>query len=668
MDARKVGVAAILAAVSLAACGRGGVSAPAEPATTSAGPSTDAAAPVVTDAPQAGTAAGPAEGWGPLPPPAGWDQEFRPNGDAWRKVKQELSFNNGADIETLDPAQVTGVPEHKIFMAVYEGLMIYDPKTAAPRPGVAETWTISPDGRTYTFKLRADAKWSNGAPVTAQDFRFAWWRVLSPQPPSQYSYMLHDIDNAKAYDEGRIAETVLPLHEDADCSKGNGASLQPGDVVDVVETSPKDVASADPAKVAVRVKRGEQVLGWVRKQALRGSWRIDGPAFKKVGLEAPDARTLVVRLEIPRGYFLDLLAHQTPMPVHQATVEKLGDAAFRAENFVGNGTHVIKEFKVREHILLEKSSTYWNRANVYLERIKALPMDNLEAAYAKYLAGECDWLMAIPPTKVDEIKLNPDFYANRYFGTYFFRINCTPRKHPDGSGRPHPLTDRRVRQALNLAIDKKTIVTRVTKAGEIPAQGFVPPGVRGYDPLQGTESDRERARKLFAEAGYPEGKGFPSVEILYNTSESHKLIAEAVQGMWENTLGIVVGASNTEWKVYLDQVDRIDYQIARAGWIGDYLDPKTFLDLFVTDGGNNSTGWSNAGYDALIEAARVEADPAKRLAHFRRAEQILCVEELPVIPIYYYVNKGMKQPKVQGILDNILDLHPWQYIWIEPEE
>jgi len=373
-----------------------------------------------------------------------------------------------------------------------------------------------------------------------------------------------------------------------------------------------------------------------------------------------------VTLDGTKPYFLDILAHQTAMPVHRTSVEQHGDDAFTVGKFVGNGPYVLHSWEPRNRMVMKKTDTYWDAAACKLEWIVSLPIDNLETAYSMYRAGEVDWLMGIPTTKVDEIKLHPDYYVNKYFGTYFYRVNCTNRPHPDDSSRTHPFTDPRVRRALNLAIDKKTICENVLKGGQIPATGYVPPGVVGYPTFQGQPFDREAAKRLLAEAGYPNGKGFPKFEILYNTNEGHKLVAEALAGMWQETLGITVGLANTEWKVYLDQTDRVNYDLSRAGWIGDYMDPNTFMDMWVTGGGNNNTNWSHNEYDDLIARASQEPDPQARMQHFQRAEQILCVEELPILPIYYYVNQGMKHVKVQGVYDNIRDLHPWKAISIAP--
>ncbi|MHC4601136.1 MAG: peptide ABC transporter substrate-binding protein, partial [Planctomycetota bacterium] len=256
------------------------------------------------------------------------------------------------------------------------------------------------------------------------------------------------------------------------------------------------------------------------------------------------------------------------------------------------------------------------------------------------------------------IKRNPDYYAVPYLGTYYYRFNVT---------KP-PFNDVRVRKAFSLAVDRETLCRDVLKAGQIPATGYVPPGIHGYKPISGPTYDRKKAKALLAEAGFPDGKGFPEVDLLFNTSESHKKVAEVIVQMWKENLGVRVGLRNTEWKVYLDEQRNLRYQVSRAGWIGDYVDPNTFLDMYVTDGGNNNTGFSNAEYDELVKEAAKEADPEKRMKIFRRIEEIIVVEKFPIMPIYFYVNQGLVAPKVKGFHHNIRDLHPFQYIYIEEEE
>ncbi len=611
--------------------------------------------------------------WGAAPAPPGWDRVYQPKTSEWKKHPQILRFNNGAEIEGLDPAVVTGVPEHRILMAVYEGITMYDPVTSEPRPGTAESWTVSDGGRSYEFKIRPNAKWSNGDPVTAADYRYSWWRVLAPQPPSQYAYMLFDIENAKAFAEGRIAETELPLYWDPACAQPTGRKLAVGDICEILWTFPDPIPETASEEqlgtIALLVKCGDK-KGWVKRQALRGTWRLDGPAFAKVGIKVKDERTLLLRLSEAKPFFLEILSHETSFPVHRPTVEKHGnDDAFRKQNFVGNGPYVLADWQPRVKIVLKKSPTYWDRDRVKLETIEAQPVESIETAYSMYKGDECDWLITVPLSKIDEVKLDPDYYVAPYLGVYFYRFNCKVRPVSKDDPRPHPLSEKRVRRALNLAVNKKDICEKITKGGQIPATGYVPPSTAPwYEPFEGLAYDREKARALLAAAGFPGGQGFPKIEILYNTLESHKNIAEAVAGMWKDNLGITVGLANTEWKVYLDQVDQVNYDIARAGWIGDYLDPNTFLDMWVTGGGNNNTGWSHAEYDKLIAEAAAASNQSVRKAAFRRAETILCTDEFPILPIYYYVNQGMKKPKLQGVHLNIKDMHPWQYLWIEPEE
>jgi len=218
-----------------------------------------------------------------------------------------------------------------------------------------------------------------------------------------------------------------------------------------------------------------------------------------------------------------------------------------------------------------------------------------------------------------------------------------------------------------MCIDRQAITRDLLRAGQIPATWFTP-AMHGYEPPAGLAYDREEARRLLAEAGFADGKGFPQAELLYNTLEAHKLIAENVVQQWRENLGITVSLRNSEWKVYLNDVQHLQYQIARAAWIGDYVDPNTFLDMFVTGGGNNQTGWSNARYDELIAQAARERDTTKRAAIFVEAEKLLIEQEMPVIPIYIYVKKGLLRDTVGGFYENVRDQHPFQYLYMLPPE
>ncbi len=533
-----------------------------------------------------------------LPAPAGaedWKAELGPEDDAWKKVEQTFVFNNGAEPETLDPQIMTGVPEHRLAMACFEGLVGHHPETLAPVPGIAERWTVSPDGLVYTFHLRR-SQWSDGTPLTAKDFLASWRRVLEPKTAAQYAYQLYPVKGAEAFNK-----------QGADKPDGSG-KYPPAD-------------------------------------------------WSSVGVRAPDEHTLVVTLERPCAYFLDLCAFETLMPVPMAVVEQHGDRWTRPEHIVCNGPFKPVEWLPNQRVTFAKNPRYWDAGYVKLEKIVALPYEDMETAYKLFQQGKIDWMDDVPAAKIDECKRLPEFYVAPYFGSYFYRFNVT---------KP-PFDDVRVRRALALSIDREVITRDILKAGQVPATHFVPP-LPGYQSPRGLAYDRAAARKLLAEAGYPDGKGFPKVELLYNTLEAHKLVAENVVQQWRENLGITVSLRNSEWKVYLNDVQHLQYQLARAAWIGDYLDPNTFLDMFVTGGGNNQTGWSNARYDALIAQAAAEVDAKKRAAVLRQAEELLVEQELPIIPVYIYVKKGLLADKVAGIHENVRALHPFQYIWIEPTD
>ncbi len=518
-------------------------------------------------------------------------RQFSPEDDSWKSVPQELIFNNNADPETLDPAIMTGVPEHSLALALYEGLTSHDPKTLEPVPGVAERWEVSADGRTYTFHLRANAKWSNGDPVTSQDFLWSWYRAIG-EPECDYAYHFDYIDGAIAWRAG-LGAVKRPMEE----------------------------------------------------------------FQRQVGVAAPDPRTLVVRLAAPCAYFLDLCAFETFMPVHRATFEKHGEAWTSNENWVGNGPYKLQNWSRRQHIVMVKNPHYWDVGFLKLTKITALPVDDMDQAWNKFLKREVHWIRSVPSAKIDEAKRNPEYFVQPYLGTYFYRFNVGKCAH---------LADKRVRKALSMAVNRETITRDILRAGQIPAEWFCP-AVAGYEPPKGFRYDPDAARALLAEAGYPGGKGYPPLTLFYNTHEDHKKVAESVAQMWRENLNLHVTLQNSEWKVYLKQVELLDYQVARAGWIGDYGDPMSFLDMWLTGGGNNNTGWSNPRYDELIAKARVEIDHGKRLEYFGEAERIVVEDEFPILPLYMYVNQGMKVDRLRGWYENIRDLHPFQYMYFEPE-
>lgn len=384
--------------------------------------------------------------------------------------------------------------------------------------------------------------------------------------------------------------------------------------------------------------------------------------FNQVGFHAPDDFTFVVNLENPAGYFLQMLNHQAWYPVHIPTILKYG--AFdekstrwtRPGNLVGNGPFVLKAWKTEQEVEVDRSPTYWDAANVRLRAIHYMNTENIDGEERDFRAGLLHVTNEVPQEKIDVYKERaPELIQiSPYLGVYFYKLNVT-----------NPiLKDRRVRRALAMSVDRDSLVKNVTRGGQLPAHAFTPPNTNGYTCDTGIPMDIEGAKKLLAEAGYPDGKGLPPIDLLINTSQNHRAIAEALQQMWSQNLHIDVRISNQEWKVYLDSVLKLDYCAARAGWIADYNDPYSFLGIMVTGGGNNETGFANPEYDKLIMQSSASTDKAARFACFQKAEAIL-LDEAPVVPLYYYTRVYLKQPSVKGWYANIQDVHMPKFIYLE---
>lgn len=502
--------------------------------------------------------------------------------------KQVIHIGNGAEPRELDPAKATGNPEGQILNQIFEGLTSYDPFTMESTPGMAESWTVSKDGKTYTFKIRKDAKWSNGKSITAKDFAYSWERALSPKTASEYAYQLYYVKNGKEYNTGKIK---------------------------------------DP---------------------------------KKLGFKALDDRTFQVELNNATPFFLKLTAFRTLYPTPEFQIKKYPGQEWTKEGkMVSNGPFMLTEWKINKHVKVVPNPHYWDKDKIKIQEAYFRPIENVDTEEKSFFANRIQETTTVPTLKIPKYqrdikkakgKYHP-FQVTPYLGIYYYRFNITKK----------PMDDVRVRRALSLAIDRKAIVERITKGGQQPARTYVPDDTAGYTgpgklPASMTKESIAEAQKLLAAAGYPGGKGFPKVDILYNTSEAHKKIAVAIQQMWKKSLGINVGLYNQEWKVYLNNTTSKNYQIGRAGWIGDYPDPNTFLDMFVTDGGNNNTGWSNKKYDDLIAKAGSTTDNAKRYKYFKEAEEIL-MKELPIMPIYQYTRTVLRSPKVKLVdsKGNIVD-------------
>ena len=377
-------------------------------------------------------------------------------------------------------------------------------------------------------------------------------------------------------------------------------------------------------------------------------------SFEKVGIAVINDRTLRITLKDPCAYFLDLTAFHTFFPVPTARIDSVGDRWVLPKNIISNGAFTLESWEPRQKIELKRNEQYWDRDFCKLKKVTVLPFDDLDTAYKLYLEHKISWLPGLPLAKLDEIKRNPDYYVMPYLGTYFYRFNCT---------KP-PFNDARVRRAFSQAIDRKIITDQILKGGQEPATWFCPP-VAGYKSADGLGYDRMQAKKLIIDAGYGPDNPFPKVELLYNTSESHKIVAEALVQQWKKNIGVNVTLRNTEWKVLLNDMNNLNFQMVRSSWIGDYGDPNTFFDMFVSNGGNNRTGWSNKKYDELLKQAQIENDQGKRMHLFQEMERLLIEKDFPIMPLYMYVNQGLLHENVMGWYENVRDHHPLQYIWLE---
>jgi oligopeptide transport system substrate-binding protein len=536
-----------------------------------------------------------------------------------------IRWNNGAEPQTIDPALSTGIPEANTILQVFEGLTRLN-KSNVPVAAVAKSWTISADKKTYIFKLR-DSFWTNGTPVTAYDFEYAWKRALQPETAAEYAYQLYYIYGGQAYNtsinvNGKYYAPTLD-------AKGNPVTTKVGD---------KDVPVPNMNK------------------------QID--PSKNVGVRALDAKTLKVYLGSPTAYFLSLCAFPTLMPVCKAVVSKNSKwTSDDLKSYITNGPFTAVSWSHSEKMEFVKSTTYWDKANVKPDKLTYFMIDDESTALTQYQSGAIDASDTVPLSELPALVKSGDCQIMPYLGTYYYSFNVTKK----------PFNDVRVRKALTLAINRSAIVLNITRAGEVPALAYVPYGIPDATSTTefrkaGTETfykdnDIATAKALLAQAGYPNGKGFPTFSILYNTSSRHKSIAEAIQQMWKTNLGLNCTLKNEEWGVYLDDLTNLNYQTARRGWIGDYVDVNTFMDMWVTGGGNNDTGWSNKQYDADIAKAKVTTDPKLRMSYMHDAEKIL-MTQFPIAPIYYYTHPILLKAKVKGLVLSTLGFCDWKNVTI----
>ncbi len=611
---------------------------------------------------------------------------------------------NSTEPQGIDPHMVTGVPESNIIGALFEGLCGNHPSSdTIITPGVAETWESNEDATEWVFKLRKDAKWSDGTALVAEDFIFSFERMLLPEMAAAYAEMLYFIDGAEAFNKtqlGRILcgndpEFPVPWEKLEQVNFTGDSELE---VEKIEEKEKDDEALTKDEQKKLNLSMGLDKLSEEDLRAVKNApnelfefpeWLTDenrnlildrligyhtsgkpplwGQA--KVGVRAPDPHTLVIKCKESVPYLPSVTRHYTWFPVPPHVIMRYGEGETReakmtfqgsrwttVEGFVGNGPFTLKEWKFNSYILTEKSETYWDKDNVWLNGVKFLPIGNPYTEFRAFLNGQLHTTYSLPNELIDRVsEENPQWLRQEpYVGSLFMRINV----------ERGVLENAKVRQALNLAVDRERL-TKYLLLGYTPATSVTPP-LGDYVPPKILEFDPERAKALLKEAGYENGQGLGPIKILATDKEGSKTMCEALQAMWKDTLGIEVQVSNQEWASYLTSMQEMDYDISLGGWIGDYLDPTTFLMMWIKDGGNNNTGWSSEKFEATLDRAGHEPDAAKRLDILREAETIF-MEDYAVIPIGWYARNYLQRPAVEGWYPLALDNHPYKTITLDPQ-
>ena len=576
-----------------------------------------------------------------------------------RHPADELWINNSGEPEWIDPGKCSDATGGEVISNLFAGLAEPHPETLAPIPELAIRWDISADGRTYTFHLRSSF-WSDGTPLTAEDFVWSWRRGCStPTRPHVTAACCTLLKMAKRTMNARCGS---PGASDANAVRTMFAAHLPVEQV-VVAHDPNGVfvfvggPEADKARnLGLALALNGTTLGQGTLQVLRTPDTL-------VGVRALDPLTLEVQLEDPVPYFLNLVAYHTFKPVPRHVVHALEqqglntDLWTRPENIVSNGPYVLTSWHFKHYFTYAKNPRYWDAAHVRIARVKVFEVESVNTALNLYRDGDLDWIGAntpLPSEFLSFLQRYKDTHRDPMLSVYFYWVNT----------QEPPLDDVRVRRALSLAIDRNALVQYIARGGQIPTAELVPDGLAGYRALHRPLYDPNEARALLAQAGYG-AKPLPPVTLIYNTSEGHKQVAEAVQEMWHKVLGIDVQIENQEWKVFLKNVELHNFSLARMGWVGDYPDPTTFLhDVLSQHAGNNLSGWHDPAYEALLTRANRTVDKAARLELLRQAESV-AMDAQPMIPLYVYTRSYVRKPYVRGFWPNYQDRHSIKYMWID---
>jgi oligopeptide transport system substrate-binding protein len=609
-----------------------------------------------------------------------------------------LRYVNGDEPGSLDPPISTGQPEARIYMALYQGLIEYDPKTLNAIPGLAERWDINNDSSEFVFHLRRNAVWSNRDPITAQDFVYSVRRGVSPALASQNAYLAYYINYAEAYNRKAVfakdpKTNQFVLEKDvADSTPAAASAANPSattsidaeydsGVVGPASLQGPDVKPSPGADTTfhqlmhsplrLTLPSDEEARNKLLAKNPKLQAALEGKEFvpvsaEDIGVEAIDDYTVRISLSQPAPYFLGVLGHQLFRLAPRNIIEKYGEQWTEPEHIVTCGPFKVKEWIHYSELVVERDPLYWDAANVHLDEIHFFVSQDNPTSLNLYKVGEADAVLnhAVPNAWLQVVRPKKDYMDGAEAAIAFINMNVT---------KP-PMNDIRVRRAFNMAIDKISYAKSrlVTK----PLSAFTPEGIFvGYPQPKGDAFDPEQARKLLGEAGFPvtkQGDGFQckafpvgEVEYMFNTNSSNKAMAEFMQAQWKQNLGITVPLRSMESKTFLSARNKLEYKGFSIGlWSADYMDPFTFLGLFSTPDGSNGSGWFDLKYVAMLNEANLTLNPQKRYELLAKAEKYL-LDNQPVIPIETFAVNWLKKPYVKGMYPNAASLYPWKFVYIE---
>lgn len=495
--------------------------------------------------------------------------------DGNKEAKQDLRINISTEPPSLNPGLAEDSTSGTVLRQVFEGLTRINLDNK-PENAMAEDIKVSDDQKTYTFTIRDDAKWTNGDPVIAKDFEYAWKWALDPANKSAYAYQLYYLKGGQAFNEGT------------------------GKVEDV-------------------------------------------------GVKAIDEKTLEVTLTNPTPYFLELTAFYTYLPVNSKIAEANKDWANDAgENYTTNGPFKLASWKHGDNIVLEKNKDYWDADTVKLNSIKMIMVNDTNTEISMFDNGELDWAGSptgnLPQDALPALKEDGSLHTESIAGIYNYKLNTTAE----------PFNNVNIRKAFALAINRQELIDNVAQGGQLPAMAIVPPTMfpeneKGYFKDNDVKKAKEYLQKGLEELGYKDVSELPAVGLSFNTDDGHQKIAQAIQDMWKKNLGVEVTLDNSEWKVYIEKVQALDYNIARMGWLGDFNDAINFLELYYSkDGGNNDTGWESKEFQQLLDQSATETDAEKRQDILKEAEKVF-MDDMAVIPIYFYTNNWVQDENLKDV-------------------